>query len=54
MALEQIQVRLDTELRATLQRKADEDHRPLSQYIRKLLADATRAPAAAGSESQAA
>lgn len=52
---EQVQIRLDKELRDKLQRQADEDQRPLAQLVRKILTDATRAPpATAGSQSQAA
>jgi len=40
--LEQVAVRLEPELRAELQRRADKDQRPLAGMIRKILHDATK------------
>ena len=40
--LEQVSVRLEPELRERLERKAQEDQRPLAAMIRKILYDATK------------
>jgi predicted DNA-binding protein len=40
--LEQVSVRLEPELRERLERKAQEDQRPLAGLIRKILHDATK------------
>lgn len=45
MKLEQVQVRLDKDLRDKLQRQADADQRPLAQLIRKILTDAMQSTA---------
>jgi hypothetical protein len=42
MKLEQVQVRLEPELRERLQAQADADMRPLASLIRRILHDATR------------
>lgn len=42
--LEQVAVRLEPELREKLQRRADDDQRPLAGLIRKILHDATKQP----------
>lgn len=46
MKLEQVQVRIEPELRKKLQAKADADMRPLAGLIRVILVRATAEPAA--------
>jgi predicted HicB family RNase H-like nuclease len=48
MKLEQVQVRIEPELREKLQAQADADMRPLASLIRKILRAAVARPGDAG------